>query len=258
MREKSVRPAPNRPEHQQRRFAAIGADIGGMLGVHFADARLDRHAAAIPEDRLDVVGEEFVVRDVVGEEAEDRRICAGLGQHRPESLRDRRRGRRPVRPCEMLTGRIASIGVFLNCRGDQRGPAIIPNPPPFLLTKSLTSCKLRIGKLPRIDIAEQDDVVVHQLFDALGESARIGLSPSWGKRRIGTGEQAGDVDRLIADHLVLDVAIFPARITIDIEHVDLGIEHGDLRGADVVLIVGLAGLLYGFDDEIERCRLRRL
>src|SRR5439155_6931732 len=43
------------PEHQQRRFAPVRADVAGVGGVHLAGARLVHHAVAIPEDRLDLL-----------------------------------------------------------------------------------------------------------------------------------------------------------------------------------------------------------
>ena len=40
---------------------AVGADIGGMLGIHDADGRLGGNAAAVPEERLQIVLEVFLV-----------------------------------------------------------------------------------------------------------------------------------------------------------------------------------------------------
>src|SRR5437764_410462 len=75
-------------QQQQRRFAAIRCGLSRMLCVHLAHARLDGDSAAVPEDRLDVVAEEFLVERAIGVEAEDRRIASRLGEGRAEALRD--------------------------------------------------------------------------------------------------------------------------------------------------------------------------
>ena len=162
----------------------------------------------------------------------------------------------------MFTGRTASIGELRYASGDHCGPAIMPKPPPRLLDEIGDELELTIGELPRIDIAEQHDIVRHQLFDALGKSRdrpgkfarRIGRIAFLGEVDVGAGEQATDVHRLVADHLVFDVAIFPARIAVDIEHVDGRIHDIDRCRQFVVGVVQFAGLMLGDDAGDSACR----
>ena len=47
---------------------------------------------------------------------------------------------------------------------------------------------------------------------------------------VGRLQVTAQVHRRLADHFVLEISIFPARITIDVQQRDLGIQHGDLLG----------------------------
>jgi hypothetical protein len=91
------------------------------------------------------------------------------------------------------------------------------------------------------------DVVFHHLLNVFRESAN-GLIAFLREGGISAGEKTGDVDGGVADHLVLELAVFPARAAFDIEHRDLRVEHGNLSGANVIFIIDLAGLFDGFDD----------
>ena len=62
-----------------------------------------------------------------------------------------------------------------------------------------------------------------------------------------TGEQATDVHRGVADHPVLDVAVFPTRVAVHVKHIDGRIHHFDGGGKDVVGVIEFAGLLVGDD-----------
>ena len=64
----------------------------------------------------------------------------------------------------MITGRIGSIAVFLKRLRRIFRPGDHAESAAPLGDEIGDELKLRIGKLPRIDIAEQHDVVVHQLF----------------------------------------------------------------------------------------------
>src|SRR5439155_12543982 len=76
-------------ENQERRLSAVGTDVAGVRGIDLAGTGLVHHAAAVPEDRLDLLGEEFLVLRLVGEEAEDGRGLPFFGEERAETLGDR-------------------------------------------------------------------------------------------------------------------------------------------------------------------------
>ena len=200
----------------------------GCSRIDFAHAGLGGDAFAVPEDRLDSSRRNFSLLVLSAKKRKIERVLAFLGQHRPEALRDRLRRHRAA-PWRCSPAGSASIGVFRYACGEYRGPAIMPNPPPFFATKSRTSCSCASENCRGSTSPKTHDVVIHHLFDAFGE-ARDRAIAFLAEAGIGAGQQAGDVDRLVADHLVLDVAIFPARISIDVKHVDLRIEHGDLNG----------------------------
>jgi hypothetical protein len=134
----------------------------------------------------------------------------------------------------------------------------MPNPPPFLPTKSLISWSWLSVNWRGSTVAEQDDVVVQQLLDALGEPPDRagelvgGRVPLLGEAGVGAGEQATDQDRPVADHVVLDVAVLPAGVPVDVEDRDLRVEDRDRGRAGVVVGIELARLLLDFGDHVER------
>ena len=147
--------------------------------------------------------------------------------------------------------------MFLIGDGGVAGPGDHAEAAAALGDEVLDELELGVGELARVDVAEDDDVVLEDLLDRLGEAldraGEAGLLDRrvafLGEGGVGAGQEAGDVDRLVADHLVLDVAVLPARVAVDVEDVDLGVEDGDLGGAGVVLLVELAGLLD--DDDVD-------
>ncbi len=143
---------------------------------------------------------------------------------------------------------------------------------PLLIHEVTDHLELRVGELARINVAEQDHVVFDQLGHRFGETrdgageglagagvvgAVVGLGavPLLREVRIGAGEQARDVDRLIPDHLVLQIAVLPARVAVHVQHIDLGVEDRYLGVALVVLVIQLAGLKVGHRRHFEQAQV---
>ena len=196
-----------------------------------------------------------IVDDLVHEEAEDHRALAGLGEHGAETLRD-------------VLGAVVGAGV-LDGDGQQRldgGAAIarrrIARPgghaeaAEFLADELGDELELGVGELPRIDVAEQHHVIGQHLRHALGET-RDRAGAFLGEAGVSGEEQAAHLEAfLVADQLILEVAVIPARVAVAIEHGDSGIEDFDLLGEIVVLFIDLAGLFDDLGDDGERALVR--
>ena len=121
----------------------------------------------------------------------------------------------------IVTGNSASIGVLRYFTGACCGPATMPKPPASFSDEVGDHLDLPVAELPRIDVAEEDDVPLAQLSgvsgkrtDGAGELAARGADRGTSlihqdcarqirlrriaflaERRIGAGEQARDVHR---------------------------------------------------------------
>jgi hypothetical protein len=130
--------------------------------------------------------------------------------------------------------------------------------------------ELAVGELPRVDVAEEDDVVLHDLLQrlrgtaasgretcspGLGAARRLGGVALLGEAGVGAREDARDVHGLVPDHLVLEVPVLPPRVAVDVEDVDLARRAPRPAPADVVARVELARLLLGDRLELERADL---
>src|SRR5206468_2075697 len=75
-------------EDEDGGLSAVGGGGGGVLGVDLADAGLDLHALAEPEDGLDLVLEEVLVLRAVLVESEDGGLQAVAGELGAEAVLD--------------------------------------------------------------------------------------------------------------------------------------------------------------------------
>ena len=71
----------------------------------------------------------------------------------------------------MLTGSTASMAVLRYVEGAEPRPGDHAEPAAVLADEVADHLQLAVVEQPRVDVAEEDDVVLHQLLHRLGEAA---------------------------------------------------------------------------------------